>query len=261
MSANAAALLTLRDVVERNARLHADDLHLIFGDRRSTFRQFAERSFQLAGALHDLGVRAQDRVAVLAMNCPQYLEIYGACEVAPFIAAPVNFRLAAPEIEFVLRDAAPRVLILERQYLPVVETLRARLAGIEHYLVIDGAGLPNFRCYEEVLASGSVQGPPLRPSPADIHAVMYTSGTTGRPQGAMLSHRGMLALYQTWAYELAADLGDRILLCMPFFHIGARSQGGAVTFRGGTLVVHRAFDAREIVNTVERERITQLHLA
>jgi acyl-CoA synthetase (AMP-forming)/AMP-acid ligase II len=260
-------LQTLRDLVERNARLHAEELHLVFGDRRTTFRQFAQRSFKLAGALHELGVRWQDRVAVLAMNCPQYLEIYGACEVAPFIVTPVNFRLAPPELEYILRDAAPRVLILEQQYAPVIETLRPRLSGIEHYVVIStcggmaGSGLPDSKDYEHVLTSGSIEGPPLQPRPADIHAIMYTSGTTGRPKGAMLSHAGMLALCENWAYELGADLGHRILLAMPFFHIGARSQGGAVTFRGGTLVVHRSFDAREVVETVERERITQLHLA
>ncbi len=270
----------MRELVERNARLHGDDTHLICGERRTSFREFAERAMRLASALEGLGMRPQDRVAMLAMNCPEYLEVYGACEVSPFILVPVNFRLAPPEIEFVLRDVAPRVLLLERQYLPVIEGLRPRLPGIEHFVVVEGmaAGVvagpapavaagsggadPSWaRGYESLLASGAAEGPSWRPQGSDIHSIMYTSGTTGRPKGAMLTHDGMLALCETWAFELGADVGDKILLTMPLFHIGARSQGAAVTFRGGTLVVHRSFDAREVVKTIERERITQLHLA
>ena len=77
----------------------------------------------------------------------------------------------------------------------------------------------------------------------------------------MITHAAMLALCVGWAFELGTDLGHKILLSMPFFHIGARSQGAAATSRGGTLVVLRAFDAREVLDTVQRERITQLHLA
>jgi acyl-CoA synthetase (AMP-forming)/AMP-acid ligase II len=257
------ALQTLRDLTERNAHLHGDDIHLIFGERRSTFRSFADRALRLASALYELGMRSQDRVAMLAMNCAEYLEVYGACEIAPFIIAPINFRLAGPEVEFILRDSAPRVLIFEQQYAAPLEELRPRLPGIQHYVAIGEptqAGAPAHR-YEELLSSADPAGPPLRPRPEDIHSITYTSGTTGKPKGAILSHECVLALFAAWSYELGADLGHKILLSMPYFHIGARSQGGAMTYRGGTLVVHRSFDAREIVRTVERERITQLHLA
>lgn len=259
----AAGLRTLRDLTERNAYLHREDIHLVFGERRSTFRRFADRSSRLAGALHELGMRHQDRVAMLAMNCAEYLEVYGACEVAPYIVAPLNFRLAAPELEFVLLDSAPRVLIFEQQYASLVEQLRPRLPGIEHFVVVGDASTLQMKAhgYEDLLSSARAEGSPLRPGPRDIHSITYTSGTTGRPKGAMLSHEGVLALFEAWSLELEADLGHKILLSMPYFHIGARSQGGALTIRGGTLVVHRAFDARKILETIERERITQLHLA
>jgi acyl-CoA synthetase (AMP-forming)/AMP-acid ligase II len=249
-----AALQTLRDLTERNACLHAGDIHLIFGEQRSTFRAFAERSLRLASALYQLGMRSQDRVAMLAMNRAEYLDVYGACEVAPYIIAPVNFRLAAPEVEFILRDSAPRILIFEPQYAQLIDGLRPRLPGIQHYIEIGAR-------YEELLTGGDPSGPPLRPMPDNVHSISYTSGTTGKPKGAILTHEAVLALFAAWSYELGADLGHKILLSMPYFHIGARSQGGAMTYRGGTLVVHRSFDAREILRTVERERITQLHLA
>jgi acyl-CoA synthetase (AMP-forming)/AMP-acid ligase II len=261
MLASQTPVRTMRDVVERNARLHGDDLHLVFGERRSTFAQYASRAMRLAGALYVAGLRSQDRISILAMNCPEYLEAYGVSEVAPYILAPINYRLASPEIVYIVGDASPRVLFFERQYEPIIDALRGQLRSVERYVCIGGSAPDWASDYETFLMSGSVEGPPLQPSPADVTAIMYTSGTTGRPKGAMITHEAMIALCECWSYELAADLGDRILLSMPFFHIGARSQGGAVTYRGGSLVVHRAFDAVEIVKTVERERITQLHLA
>jgi acyl-CoA synthetase (AMP-forming)/AMP-acid ligase II len=254
-------MLTLLDLVERNAQLHAEGVHLIFGERRSTFAQFRTRSLKLASAVYGLGLRAQDRVGVLAMNCPEYLEVYGVGEVAPFIVAPVNYRLAPPEIAFVVRDAGPRVFFFEKQYEVTVDALRQRLPSVEQYVCIGGQPPSWALAHEELLSSGSAQGLPIRPTGADIHSIMYTSGTTGRPKGAMLTHAGMLALSQSWAFELAADIGDKILLSMPFFHVGARSQGLAATFRGGTLVLHRSFEARAILETIQRERITQVHLA
>jgi acyl-CoA synthetase (AMP-forming)/AMP-acid ligase II len=262
VSAHQPGLQTLRDLTERNAHLHSEDIHLVFGEQRSTFRRFAERSLRLAGALHELGMRHQDRVAMLAMNCAEYLEVYGACEVSPYIIAPVNFRLAPPEIEYILRDSAPRVLVFEQQYESVIDSLRPSLPGIEHYVVIgDAVSRAGAHRYEDLLSSARPEGSPLKPSPQDIHSVTYTSGTTGRPKGAMLNHEGVLALFASWSHELGTDVGHKILLSMPYFHIGARSQGGAATVRGGTLVVHRSFDARRILETIQQERITQLHLA
>ena len=252
---------TLLDLVERNAQLHAEDVHLIFGERRSTFAQFRTRSLKLASAVYGFGLRAQDRVGVLAMNCPEYLEVYGVGEVAPFIVAPVNYRLAPPEIAFVVRDAGPRVFFFEQQYEVTVDALRQQLPSVEQYVCIGGQPPSWALAHEELLSSGSARGPPIRPTGADIHSIMYTSGTTGRPKGAMLTHAGMLALSQSWAFELAADIGDKILLSMPFFHVGARSQGLAATFRGGTLVLHRSFEARAILETIQREGVTQVHLA
>ena len=118
---------TLRDLVERNARLHAETTYLVFGERRPTFREFTERARRLASALHGGGLEVQDRFAILSMNCAEFLEVYGAAEVAPFIVTPVNFRLAPPEVLYILRDAAPTVLFFEKQYEATVASLRGHV--------------------------------------------------------------------------------------------------------------------------------------
>lgn len=256
-----AILQSMRALVERNEHLHGDDLHLIYGEQRRTFRQFADRARRLASSLYQLGVRHQDRVAILAMNCPEYLDVYGAGEVAGYVIAPVNFRLAPPEIRYILASAAPKVLLFEQQYSAVIEQLRAELPFVQAFICIGDPAPSWAEAYDTVIAAGSPEGAPSSVQLGDVASLMYTSGTTGRPKGVMLTHEGMLALCESWAFELGADVGDKILLSMPFFHIGARSQGAAVTLRGGTIVMHRSFDPVAILQTVERERITQIHLA
>jgi acyl-CoA synthetase (AMP-forming)/AMP-acid ligase II len=255
------AITTLKDLVDRNARFHRDTEFLVFGGRRQTFGEYAERAYRLVSALHDIGVQIQDRVALLSMNCVEYLEVYGVGEVAPFVVVPVNYRLAPPEILYVLRDAAPVVLFFEKQYEATIAGLRDRLTGIQRYVCFGGPAPEWADEYESFVARGSPDGPGLEVKPAHLHAVMYTSGTTGRPKGAMITHDAYVALIADWARELGADAGDRILLSMPFFHVGARSQGGALTYVGGTMVILRSFDAQAIVETIPAERITQLHLA
>ena len=261
MQAQGEALTTLQDLVDRNARLHGDGLFQVFGERRQTFREYAERARRLASALHGAGLRVQDRVAILAMNCPEYLEVYGVGEVAPFIVTPVNFRLAPPEIQYVLRDSAPAVLFFEKQYEGTVESLREQLTSVRRYVCIGGPAPAWAEDYEAVLGQGSAAGPGLEVRPEHVHALMYTSGTTGRPKGAMITQASFLALLADWARELSADTGDRILLSMPFFHVGARSQGGAMTYVGGTMHILRSFDAQAVVATIQAEKITQVHLA
>jgi len=253
----------MRELVERNELHHGEDFCFTYRDERRTFAEFAKRSRQLANALYGLGMRHQDRVSILAMNCAEYLEVYGAGEVASFIVSPVNFRLAPREIQFILQAATPKVLIFEPQYTSVIAQLRPALGFIDVFVCLgSGAEVPSWaQPYEDLLQSGSADSAPLAPSAQDIISVMFTSGTTGKPKGVMLTHEGMLALCENWAFELGVTTGDKMLLSMPLFHIGARSQGAAATFLGGTLVVHRSFEPQAILQTVQSERITHIHLA
>src|SRR5487761_1228973 len=111
---------TVRDLIERNALCFSDRDALIFGDRRITHAVYAQRALRLASGLHGLGLRRQERVAVLAMNGIEIYETYAAAEVGAYIAVPVNYRLAVPEIATLLRDAGAKILIFEAQYAQVI---------------------------------------------------------------------------------------------------------------------------------------------
>ncbi|MCD2172240.1 class I adenylate-forming enzyme family protein [Rhizobium sp. C4] len=250
----------LADVHERNASLFPNAPAIVFDDQVKTFGQHWDRINRLAHGLHQGGAKRQDRVAILAMNTPEYIEVYSACERAGYITTTVNFRLAAPEILYVLNDAAPQALIFEAQYAGMIDGLRDSLT-IEQYICL-GPDIPAWAAsYEDVIAAGSPDGPPFRARQDDGALIMYTSGTTGRPKGVLRSQWGEARLAEVMAGQLGTTSASRQLLMMPFFHAGSRSQYVGAFWKGGAVYMHRSFDPQRILRTIEAERITHLHLA
>ena len=252
---------TLGDILRNNAHKFPEELAYVYGDRNVTFRQHHERANRLASALHGLGLRAQDRISILSQNTLEFMECFGACELSGLIAATVNFRLAPPEMLYILTDSTPRALIFEAQYADTIEQIRDRLPHIETYICFGGAVPEWARDYETLIASGDVAGAPMRPRPDDIMHLIYTSGTTGRPKGVMRRHRGDIAIAQLMATELGLIVSDRLQLMMPVFHVGARFLQMGVHLRGGRVVLHRDFKPAEVLETIVREKVTMTHMA
>src|SRR5690349_13269460 len=151
--------LTIGDFLRSNAINYADRTALVYGDQRITFAEHFARSLRLASAWHKLGVRRQDRIAVLAQNCLEYTQVYGAGELAGYITATINFRLAPLEILYILKDSAPKVLVFEEAYAEVVDQLRPELRHVEHFVCIGRA--PAWATgFAELLGSGDAGGPP-----------------------------------------------------------------------------------------------------
>jgi acyl-CoA synthetase (AMP-forming)/AMP-acid ligase II len=252
---------TLGDILRNNAHKFPDETAYVFGDRRIGFGAHHDRAARLSSGLHLLGLRRQDRISILAQNSMEYMETYGACALAGFIAATVNFRLAPPEMAYILADASPRILVFEVQYAETIERIKSGLTTIETFICIGGPKPGWALDYEEVLASGAPAGAPGGPLPDEIMHLIYTSGTTGRPKGVMRSHRGDIAVAQLMANELGLIVSDRLQLIMPMFHVGARFLQLGAHLRGATVVLHRDFKPPEIVETMVREKITMTHMA
>ena len=250
---------TLGQIIERNARQSPDQLAIVYQDRRLTHRQYAGRVRKLASALQQLGLRRQDRFSVMAMNCSEYLELCGAAEWAGFVLNTLNWRLAPAEIADIVNDAAPRILVFEEQYADLVGQIRPALDSIEHYICI-GDACSWAAGYESLLEAGDPVGPDFRAREEDHLCLIYTSGTTGRPKGVIQDNRGYAALSEIISSELKLGGDGRLLAMAPLFHIGARSLASGQQWRGGTIVLHRSFDAQEVIRTIERERITAIHL-
>ena len=251
---------TMAAMLERNGHYQPDVDALIFEGRRLTHRHLLERSTRLSSSIYNLGLKRQDRIAVLSSNCSEYFETYFASYVAGFITNAINFRLAVPEMLYILQDAAPKVMVFEAPYTEVVDTLRRQLPDIEHYICIGATvaqPVPSWALdYESVLQSGSPDGPPVRSTPDDYAHLLYTSGTTGKPKGVVHTHRAVCDWASTMALITDMNGATRTLQATPQFHVGGIAWPYATWWMGGTTVLLRSFDALQVLQTIEKERIT-----
>ncbi|BAI74808.1 fatty-acyl-CoA synthase (plasmid) [Azospirillum sp. B510] len=248
-------MTTIGALIERNASYYPAVDAFVEGDRRLSYRQFGERVCRLADGLYRLGLRRQDRVAILSMNRIEYFEIYGAAEWAGYIAAMMNFRLAVPEMAEVLKDAAPRILVFEAQYAEIVERLRPQLPELAVYICI-GEGPDWALEYEGVLDSGSVGGPPIRSQPEDFCYLFYTSGSTGRAKGVPSTHISQRNAAQCSAFATGITGSSRVLQVTPAYHIGGRGYPLAALWSGGTVILQQHFDPVRMLEAIHKERVT-----
>jgi acyl-CoA synthetase (AMP-forming)/AMP-acid ligase II len=251
---------SLTEMWERNLRLSANSPAVVSEGRRWTYAELLERARRLGSFLHGAGARRASRVAMFAMNCPEWFDYYAACELHGFIAQTVNFRLTRNELEYVLQDAEPTVLIFEESYASVVESLRPVTPSIKQWVCI-GQTLEWAPSFEEVIAQGSDDGAPMRAEPDDLVHMIYTSGTTGRPKGVVRDQRAGAALAAACATSQSMHVGGRMLLTMPMFHVGAQSMASGQQMLGGVVVLHRRFDAVAAARTIQEERIHITHMA
>jgi acyl-CoA synthetase (AMP-forming)/AMP-acid ligase II len=255
--------MILGDVIEHNERCSGGHPAVLFEGCTLTHREFAQRVKRLINALATRGFDRQTRMAVLSRNCPQYLEVYGAAGLGGFVAMGLNYRLSAVEQAAILKDAEPMVFFFESEYRERTRELRDSLAGDTLFICFDAPSdrRGEFIAYEGLLQD--VQPEPLarRAGPEDTLFLIYTSGTTGRPKGVMLGNAGQLDQARVQSISHAATPTDRMLIVMPFYHIGGPTELLTYLMVGATIVLHRQFDATEILHSIAEHRVTAAHLA
>ncbi|SOD98324.1 acyl-CoA synthetase [Blastococcus haudaquaticus] len=243
---------------ERRLLISPDRDAIWFEGTTTSHAGFAERVRRTAAALAGLGVVRGDRVAWTGGNHPSALETLYACGQLGAIWVPVNARLAAPEAEYVLRHAGASVVVHGRDHGGLADALRDRLPTVRHWLAAEPPteGGADSADYEQLLAAAD---PEPRDEPVALEdpcLIMYTSGTTGRPKGAVLTHGNMTwnAVNQLLGFDFAQD--ERTLALAPLFHIGGLN--GTVNpslLRGGCAVIVRRFDPVDTLRVIEEQRV------
>jgi len=251
----------LGHVLERAVQLFPDRIAVVDGEKRFSYREFADRVHHLAGGLRGLGLNPGDRVALLEWNSHRYLEAYFACAHAGLVLMPINSRLAAPEVEFILRDSDARALLFSEPFLPFYEEVATSMQGLGHAIGLSIAGKgPPVHNYEDLITGAK---PMRHPEPVDLSElalIYYTSGTTGEPKGVCLSHANMLWGSVDGALVFRFSRDDAWLHAGPLFHLGTSFAVWGMAMMGGTQhVMH--FDANTAVDLMSREGITKTSLA
>ena len=249
-------LLTLGQMLSVHARLHPQKIGARDLERAMTFLAWNRRACRLANALLGLGLRKGDRAAVLAYNCVEWAEIYAATAKAGLVAVPINFRLKGPEIRHIVEDAEALALIVQDELLDAIEALRPDLPVPRANLVCFGTRPcpAGYRAYEDLIERASDAEPDAAVAAGDPWTLMYTSGTTGKPKGAVRSHRGGALLSLVTEIELGAHRRDDALLVMPMCHANSLYFFGAFSYCGATTTIYsrKSFDPGHCLKTLAK---------
>lgn len=239
------------DWISHRASITPDKDALVDRHRRLTYAALEKESRSLASALRDMGIRPQDRVAALMMNRTEFVVCLMACAHLGAIFVPINYRLNADDVRFILDDARPELLFYEKAFQDTVDHIGTgpwKVIAIDEQVVFAPS-------YLTMLA----HAPDLKASPvrgSDVIALLYTSGTTGRPKGVMLTHDIFL-----WnAIEFITDWdileNDRSLVVNPIFHIVLNILTVPLLYKGGTVILQDKFEPEVALDWMERERVT-----
>ena len=237
--------LAVPELVARGARRAPDAVALVFEGESLTFAALDDRADRVAAALAARGVEPGDHVAMLMYNRLEFVEAFLGIQRLGAAAVPVNFRLAAEEVEYVLADSRAVGLIADEDLADTATAAAASISDLRFRLDVGAPG-PGAEPYEEALAAAPAEPPDLLVGEEAIAFLMYTSGTTGRPKGALLTHRNLVVNTMNWLYEVGARTDDVWLSGLPLFHIGGLNGLLPFLFLGAPAVIEPStgFDAR-----------------
>ena len=252
------SLLTFGQMLDGFARLRPNQLGARDLERSLSFAHWNDRARRLGNALLGLGLVKGDRVAVLAYNRLEWAEIYVAMAKAGLIAVPLNFRLSPLEMRFIIEDCGAAAILCEHGLHGAIEEVRADLDIPAGRYVLFGGDAAGWSGYEDMLLRAASSAPDVRVSDADPWALMYTSGTTGKPKGVIRSHRSQALVGMITEIELGIGARDDAMLVMPMCHANSLNFFSAFSYCGGVSSIYSrsSFDPGEALDVMERSGAT-----
>src|SRR5688500_6111651 len=257
--------LTPLEFMRRTRKLHASREGVVDGQQRWTYGELFDRCDRWSSALQRLGVRQGDRVAYIAPNPHAQLESFYAVPQLGAVLVPINFRLVADDFQYLINHSGAKVVCAGADHIAAVESIRPALKSVQSFVALDGpkgpsphVASPDWLDYESLIGSASTEF--VRPSigESDLLTINYTSGTTSRPKGVMITHRnawvntvGMLA---HWPMTPA----DAYLWTLPMFHANGWTFTWTVTAAGARHICLPKFDGATIFRTAAQEQVTRM---
>src|SRR5881296_790149 len=249
--------LTPLEFARRARKLYPERVAVIDGGSRWTYAQFLDRCDRWSAVLQKLGISAGDRVAYLSPNTHAQLESFYAVPQIGAVLVPLNYRLTADDFVYLINHSGSRMVCADRDYLATIDSIRSRLPCVEHFVALTGEG-EDWLDYEAMIAASSREFAHPEIHETDLLTINYTSGTTSRPKGVMITHRN------AWMNSIGTLLyapmtcADRYLRTLPMFHANGWTFVWTVTAAGATHVCLRKVEPRSVFELMKTEQVTLL---
>jgi acyl-CoA synthetase (AMP-forming)/AMP-acid ligase II len=247
--------MRLHDFFDYRAREGAHYDFAIMGERHVTYEEAARDVNRIANALVASGLQPGDRVAILSKNSIEYVLLYYGASKAGVVPVPVNYRLAPPEWSYIINDAEAKAVFASPMYVDAVDGFRGDLKHAQSFIVLGGAA-EGWRAYADWIALQPVTPPAVRVTNDDDVYQMYTSGTTGNPKGAVLTHHAVTSQIAQVSPIAQMSPGERVLVVAPLYHAAAAMTTFSSVAWGATLYIQEDFNPVEVVRALDEEQIS-----
>ena len=258
-------LQTTKDLINANAETYPDTPFLNFNDEIVTYKDLDERTDAFANYLLKKGVQRGDAVSFMMNNSPQFFYTLLGAQKVGAMGVPISCWWQAPEVEFLVNDCRPKVLVADPEYAHIVSSMKDKVPSVE-CIVMNAPAAMDLDFSHESLAEiirdhHGVLVLDETPQEDDVAAVMYTSGTTGKPKGVMITHKNILFASRVKTEHVPVYPGERILCVLPLFHSGGlHDLALPCIYRGTTIVLRQKFSASEFWECVEKYKVNGFYI-
>jgi fatty-acyl-CoA synthase len=243
------------EFARRTRRLHGAREAVVDGSLRLTYEQFFDRCDRWSAALRGLGVEPGDRVATIAPNTHAQLESFYAVPQAGAVLVPINYRLSADDFVYIVNHSGATVVCAHSDYLDAVDSVRDQMPGVRHFVAFEGNPRDGWLDYEAMIAAAEPAFTQPEISERDLLTINYTSGTTARPKGVMITHRNAAMNVIGTLLHLPVAVGERYLWTLPMFHANGWTYTWTITAAAGTHVCLRKVDPALVFDLIRDERV------
>jgi acyl-CoA synthetase (AMP-forming)/AMP-acid ligase II len=246
--------MRLHDVFDFHARETPEADFAVYQGQRTSYGEARAAIHRIAHALIDAGLEPGDRAAFLAKNCVESVHFFYAASKVGVVPVPLNYRLAGPEWAYIVNDSGARLLVARGELALGIDTIRGEIPKVERFVGL-AADVPGWTSWEEWQGDRPTHAPARDvPEDSDLYQ-MYTSGTTGRPKGAVLTQRAVTSNLGQIASMVQLRTGDRYLIVAPLYHAAAAVAGFWTLQQGGALYIQEEFDPHEVLRALSEDRI------
>ncbi|MFK7806052.1 MAG: fatty acid--CoA ligase [Anaerolineae bacterium] len=251
-----ADMQIVADIVRVNAKVQPAAVAMLLDEQETSYGELDTRASQVANGIISAGIAPQTRLALIDKNADNFFEILFGTAKSNTVMVAINWRLAPPEVAFVINDALAEILFVGREYVELVEAVQDQLTTVKKIIVLEGEHA-DWETYADWRNRQSAADPMLPIKHSDVAMQLYTSGTTGHPKGVQLTNDNIMAAMPSCVDWVDVKPDDISFVCMPFFHIAGSAWGLVGLYNGIKNVLVREINPPQILEIIEKERITK----